>query len=198
MKIVGFKSDKSSELAKQLLSEAKKNEPFITKDIEIIKSLIGAKTVGLENKFKTKESLVRKLTDKSGSTKIPVQKIARRINDVLRYTYLLAEDEYADKLQTVQTVFEERDYIIRKIFNAWELEQTELDTGYRGVNITIISSQGQIFELQLHTEASFKLKTETHSIYEEFRNPRTSEKRKTEIAGILKNKAKNLRRPKGI
>jgi hypothetical protein len=64
MKIVDFKKDRVSELAEQLLSKAKENEPSITEDIEIIALTIGAKLIGLENKFKTKKSLLRKLTDK--------------------------------------------------------------------------------------------------------------------------------------
>jgi negative regulator of replication initiation len=198
MKIVDFKKDRVSELAEQLLSKAKENEASITEDIEIIALTIGAKLIGLENKFKTKKSLLRKLTDKNAATKIPIQKIAKRINDVLRYTYLLEEDEYADKLQAVQVFLEAKDYVVRKILNAWEFEQTVSDTGYRGVNMTVISSQHQVFELQLHTKASFRLKTENHGLYEEFRNPQTSEKRKIEIAEIIKEKAGKLKRPRGI
>jgi hypothetical protein len=64
--------------------------------------------------------------------------------------------------------------------------------------MTVISSQHQVFELQLHTKASFRLKTENHGLYEEFRNPQTSEKRKIEIAEIIKEKAGKLKRPRGI
>lgn len=189
---------KASELAKQLIENAKQNEPIITDDVLRIALLTELKVIGRENKFKSEKSLVRKLIDKSTFTRIPLPKVAKRINDTLRYTYLVSENNYAAALESVQYHFEKSGYVISKIFNAWELEQTPEDSGYRGVNITVISSQKQKFELQLHTEASFALKTETHGLYDEFRNPNTSETRKAEISDIVKEKAKTLKRPKGI
>jgi hypothetical protein len=68
---------------------------------------------------------------------------------------------------------------------------------YRGINITIISSQKQMFELQLHTRDSFRVKTETHGLYDEQRNPKTSDDRKREINKIVKELSKQIKQPKG-
>ena len=99
---------------------------------------------------------------------------------------------------SVQTYFQEKGYQISKIFNGWMLAGTLRDIGYRGINLTIISSRKQKFELQLHTKESFRLKTETHGLYEEFRSPNTSKQRKTEIIAEMIEQAKLLKRPKGI
>lgn len=197
--ILEFKANlKSNRLAQALLAKAKKHEPNITKDLRRIAALSNAEMIGLEDRFKSKESLVRKLHDKSASTKIPIEKIAKRNNDTLRYTFLFSDDNYAQGLASVKKHFEKENYQIAKIFNAWELEGTAADTGYRGLNLTIISSQKQKFELQLHTLESFKLKGETHGLYEEFRNPKTSEARKVEITNFNLKKVLKLKRPKGF
>jgi len=197
--VIDFKQNqKAIKIADKLLAEAKANEPKITTDLRRIAALSGAKMIGLEDRFKSKESLVRKLQDKADYTKIPIEKLAKRNNDTLRYTYLFSENDYVQRLAPIQAYFEKEDYQIVKIFNAWELAGTAADTGYRGINMTIISSQKQKFELQLHTMKSFKLKNETHGLYEEFRNPQTSEARKIEITDIILTKVRQLKRPKGL
>ena len=197
--ILNFKNAKKAvRLAQELLAQAKENEPAITKDLKAFATIINAEIVGLKNKFKSKESLTGKLKNKSDYTKRPIEKIAKRINDTLRYTYLIPEINYAKALTMLLEVLKSYGYRITKIFNAWELEKTAEDTGYRGINITIISSHNQIFELQLHTEASFNLKNETHILYEEFRNQATSLQRKAGIVDLMLEKARNLKRPDGV
>lgn len=170
----------------------------MTKDVEEIASVLRAKVVGLENKFKTENSLARKLSDYSKEKNLSHTIIAKRTNDVLRFTYLFRQNKYAQGLNFVQNYFQEKGYKIGKIFNGWTIEGTNRDLGYRGINLTIISSQGQKFELQLHTKESFRLKTETHGLYEEFRSLNTSKPRKSEILKEMIEQAKLLKRPKGI
>ena len=189
---------KSVKLARQLLAEAGMSEPQITDDVGEIASILKAEIVGLENKFKTENSLARKLSDYAQEKNLPIKIVAKRTNDVLRYTYLFPKNRYAEGLNSVQIYFQEKGYQIIKIFNGWMLAGTLRDIGYRGINLTIISSRKQKFELQLHTKESFRLKTETHGLYEEFRSPNTSKQRKTEIIAEMIERAKLLKNPKGI
>jgi hypothetical protein len=197
MKILKFKNQ-TSEIAHQLLLESKQNEPQITQDVKEIAVFCGVKVVGLRKKFKTVESLTRKLKDRTGNRKKTMEKVSIKINDVLRYTFLASVKNYAIVLQELQICFQSRGYEIAKIFNAWDYDNTKKDTGYRGINLTIISSKNQKFELQLHTKASFKLKTETHKLYQEHRNSATSIERKVEINFLMKTKAAKLTRPQGV
>lgn len=189
---------KARQLAQDLLESAKRNEPSITRDLRRIADLHQAQTVGLKNKFKSEESLSRKLLDYSQTRDLSISAIAKRNNDTLRYTFLLPNDKYADGVEKIVEELKKRDYRIGKIFNAWKSEGEENDTGYRGINMTVISSQKQKFELQLHTRASFDLKKETHGLYEELRNPQTSAARKRKIIDLMIKKAAKLKRPKGM
>ena len=60
---------KARHLAKELLKQAKENEPTITADLQSITRKISAEMAGLENKFKTEMSLTRKLLLLAGKDK---------------------------------------------------------------------------------------------------------------------------------
>ena len=200
VKILKFQNkSKVSEIAQQLLAEARKNEPLITKNLKSIASSNGAKLVGLKDKFKTEQSLTRKLSD-SIETREPLslERQAKKIDDALRYTMILLDDNYQKGYQSILSKLEGEEFKVVNIWNAWDMEDKHTDTGYRGINVTIISSQNQQFELQFHTEKSFRVKTETHNLYEERRNPQITEKRFVELKKIGTENAKKITRPRGI
>lgn len=200
VKILKFQNKtKASELAKQLLSEAQTNEPKITKSLQAIAKLNQAEMVGLNDKFKSEMSLARKLSDDAQRAEdSSIENQAKQIDDVLRYTMIFSEGDYENGYQSVLSELQGKGFDIRKVWNAWAMEDTPEDTGYRGINATIISSQNQQFELQFHTEKSFRVKTETHNLYEERRNPQISEKRFVELKKIGTENAKKITRPRGI
>jgi len=193
-------------LAELLIARAKENETQITVYLQGIAAAVSAEMVGLENKIKTEESLTRKLTlladkDKSSQTdKQKLGKFARRNNDALRYTFVFQSEKYAQGLQETIEQLKKAGFEIlsNRIWNAWENAETPGDTGYRGVNITIISSQKQRFELQFHTAESFRLKTETHHLYKELSSLKTFDKRREEIIKEMLRLARQIKRPKEI
>ncbi len=199
MNIVDFTPNpKSLKLAQELLAEVRKNEPEITRDVEEIAAVLKAKIVGLENKFKTENSLARKLSHYSITRNISLEKVATRINDVLRYTLLFSLENYRQDYDSALILLVENGYEVQRIWNAWDNEGKPKDAGYRGINATIISSKNQKFEIQFHTEEGFRIKTETHGLYEERRNPHISKERDTDILQIMQELAKKIERPKGI
>lgn len=194
------KRRKARLLAERLLHEAVENEPSITKDLMRVAKSNDVLLDGLRNKFKSRDSLTRKLADESIKRRIPIEKTAKRNNDTLRYTFILKEKNYGKVFSDTLSELIKSGYEIpkKRIWNAWNLQGLVTDTGYRGINITVISSQKQKFEIQFHTEASFRLKTKTHDLYREFRNPKTSATRKIEITKTMLELAENIKRPKGI
>ena len=167
---------------------------------------VSAAIIGLENKFKTEESLSRKLlllvkkNNSNQSARQKLEKFARRNNDTLRYTFILPADQYAEGFHKAIEKLEQNGFIIpqNRIWNAWKNAGTARDTGYRGINITVISSQNQRFELQFHTAESFRLKTETHHLYEELRNLKTFDVQREKIIKEILKSAKQVERPKEI
>lgn len=187
-------------LAQELLAQAQKNEPKITANLQNIAEKVSAEIVGLENKFKMEKSLVQKLVSMTGGDFQKLQRKAKSLNDVLRYTFILPFEVYAETYYRTLKLFSELDYYIpeHRIWNAWETIGEKFDRGYRGINITVISSQKQKFELQFHTEDSFRLKTKTHPLYKEMKRKEISEKRQDELIFEVKEMAKVVKRPQGV
>ncbi|MEZ5424661.1 MAG: hypothetical protein R2747_00225 [Pyrinomonadaceae bacterium] len=133
-------------LARKLLSQAKKNEPDITADLREIATEISAELAGLENRFKTEISLVRKLTDRTEFNLESVHRVAEKINDVLRFTFILLFETYSLNFQQAIELLQKEGYRIpqKRIWNAWRTAGKRFDKGYRGINVTVISSQNQI------------------------------------------------------
>lgn len=190
---------KARRLAKELLKQAKENEPQITIDLQTIAKEIAAEMVGLENKFKAEMSLVRKISDTAKASSQELWQAADRINDALRYSFIFPTEHYTEGLSQTIGHLRKADYQIPedKIWNAWRFIGSKQDRGYRGINITLISSQKQRFELQFHTEASFDLKTETHDLYKEARLMGTLPERRREIKEFVLKKAESVEIPKG-
>lgn len=201
--------------ARHLLAKAHKHEPKITADLQIIASELSAEIAGLENKFKTIESLTEKIIKlfsqsfsyfllQGYTTESALEESFSRTldksNDILRYTFIFPNESYIFGYKISLTKLGEFGYKVPKdkIWNAWKNIGTIFDKGYRGINITIISSEKQKFELQFHTEESFHLKTRTHKLYKERSLAKTSDERKSEITRILLELAKDIPMPQGV
>jgi hypothetical protein len=201
--------------AQHLLTDAREHEPQITADLHEIASELSCKIIGLEHKFKTSESLVEKITDKTiiGIKVLLAQGLTQNeavqeslnfqsetINDVLRYAFIFPTEKYVFGCQQAISLLNTLGYEFfeNKVWNAWKNIGTFFDKGYRGINTTFISSQKQKFELQFHTEESFGLKIKTHKLYKELSRRKTSRNRRAEITKIMIESAKDVSVPQGV
>lgn len=206
---------KTAQYAKSLLTQVVKNEPLITEDLQKIASEVAAEMVGLEHKFKTEESLTEKLVYKSQadladliangiSENDAIEESLRvqvaEMNDVLRYTFMFPTVKYIFGFRQTLILLANFKYEVPKerIWNAWKNIGTHFDRGYRGINITIISSHSQIFELQFHTEESFLLKKQMHYLYKKTRSSTVSWAEKKQFFQKLVEMAKEVEKPKGV
>lgn len=173
------------------------NEPQITKDLKEISEVTNTKLVGLKFRFKTKESYLRKVnTDSLGSFDVEmIDKTINNTNDVIRYTYQAGGGVLVDKYNSITKELDKKNYKMLKAKNFWLNKRSS----YKGVNCTFTSPTGQNFEIQFHTPESFELKNgRLHELYEEFRLPGTSKKRKQEIEMQMFDISKKLKEPTGI
>ena len=189
----------------ELLEIASKNEPHITEDLMVIAKENTSALVGLENRFKSENSLYRKLNDRLSIQDFSsfrfaevLDDFAKNINDILRYTMDFKFESYtSDCLKTLQ-MLEEKNYQIKKIWNAWLTFQTRLDLGYRGVNTTLINPRRQIFELQFHTSESYTAKEANHFLYEQMRLQTTNKESRKRLRQTQIENVANLKFPQNI
>jgi hypothetical protein len=129
---------------------------------------------GLEFKFKSPESLMRKLKlrlrgllerNKLHPLYIPrVSDIAHEVDDVLRYTVVTEKDAYAPTVQEFSRALVSELRCNVKNINFWQPGST-----YFGVN-AYVSMENFTFEIQFHTPESWRVKEkEAHELYRAFR-----------------------------
>lgn len=142
-------------------NKALQNEPEVTKHIKSVAKQSGMNTEGLEYRLKEKDSYLRKIRGKykPGGNEYEVK-------DIIRYTYTAPADEMAAKALNSIELNRNLGYNTIEIKNSWLNDKDP----YNGVNTTLISPNGQKFELQYHTPESFKLKNgDMHKLYEKAR-----------------------------
>ena len=180
-------------LAEDLREQAVKVEPVITADLQRVTNTVRAGLAGLENRFKSLDSLIRKIMTGAQAVNTTPGAVAERINDALRYTIILSPKSFGRQYAQITQLLDTADYRILKVKNTWAPGSL-----YKGVN-TIVEKAGQRFELQYHTHESFELKNGVlHELYEEFRLPSTSADRRQELEKEMARLSSRLRAPKGI
>jgi hypothetical protein len=126
--------------------------------------------VGFENRLKGKDRLAEKVTKAvDEQPDLSYDDAFGVVKDAIRYTFQYPDERYtagvwADIERLMEVGFERVD---RR--NTWESET------YKGINSRWrVPENGQVFEVQFHTEASFEAKQETHAAYERLRDPATA------------------------
>jgi hypothetical protein len=159
-----------------LLKSAVDVEKVITPFLEGVVSSCQGKLVGLKYRFKTRESLDRKVRGDIESKKrqmvrggsnahIDICSVIFAIGDTLRYTMLIPDENYCSTVLQVREKLSALGYPGIKFKNYWEKGDM-----YQGINdMYKCTGNNFVFELQFHTQASWDLKAESHIIYEKFR-----------------------------
>ncbi|AZR60628.1 hypothetical protein ELB75_11835 [Eikenella corrodens] len=176
-----------------LLKRAAAIEPIITGDLQRMAAAVQARMAGLDYRFKGRESLIRKIESKTWRRDVTPARAAANITDVLRYTVLLDGESFVSQYWQLQEKLAASGYQTNKVSNTWRKNAV-----YKGINTTIIKN-GQVFELQFHTEQSFNLKNnELHKLYEEAREISTSTERRAELQRQMVELSRQIPTPPGI
>ncbi|QLE72848.1 hypothetical protein FGW37_15755 [Streptomyces rectiverticillatus] len=123
----------------------------------------GSKLEGLEYSLKAPDSFRRKAAAAWENDGDSVEKTAKKVNDLNRYTLTFEPDAYTEGVSRTYERLREAGYepIPGKEKNTWE------DPVYKGINTSWQHTESEEkFELQFHTPDSFKAKMENHELYE--------------------------------
>jgi hypothetical protein len=162
-------------LADDLMKRAATHEPEVSTILQSVAASLGGKMAGFEHRLKKKDSTIRKI--RTALAKDPAGGLSKVvIDDALRYT-LEVEDtppgNHATAIRAAFAALEKAGHKVIKVKNYWPRGDN-----YSGVNAVIEAPDGLPWELQFHTAASFKVKTDTHELYEEMREDSTPVARK--------------------
>jgi hypothetical protein len=132
---------------------------------------------GLEHRLKGKDRLTEKVTKMVNELGHSVDGALSLVKDAIRYTFCYSEDRYASGVSADWERMERAGFQPVERENSWENEQ------YKGINSRWrVPENGQLFEVQFHTQASLDAKEETHWAYEKLRvgAPTRAEQRELE------------------
>ncbi|MGL4283098.1 MAG: hypothetical protein ACRCSI_05580, partial [Eubacterium aggregans] len=134
-------------------------EPAVTKNIKQITEDAGGENAGLEYRLKSPSSIYEKMYDREEMVDID------EIKDIIRYTEIFSADTLAQGTADSLKAYEALGYTIIKVKNTFVDE----NASYKGINTAMEMPNGQVFEIQFHTPASYEVKEESHKLYEEYR-----------------------------
>ena len=157
------------------LTRISKAAPEVTTAMEAIAdSVPGAKLFGLEHCIKGPERYKEKVAeDLRAMPDRSAGEIIDGIPDAVRYTYQFSADRYAAGYRELCERASDAGNEMTASRNFWA------STQYKGINTRWSTSDGQLFEVQVHTPESFEAKELTHGAYERMRNigPESSERK---------------------
>jgi hypothetical protein len=122
----------------------------------------------LKDPDRYKEKFAKLAIDEPGAE---VANITAKINDGVRYTYTFEDKDYASGVQQLCGVLANARFELYERKNAWVDESK----AYQGINSSWMDPEGgQLFEVQMHTPASWRAKQESHRAYEIAEAPSSS------------------------
>lgn len=191
----------ANEKAKQLIANAELEKELVQGDLLNLAKETGGKMEGLDFAIKGEESLTRKINDRTQDRHIEkigiekaINKVASKMNDVLRFTITFEPKVYVENYFKIVKELEIKGYKKTKAFNAW----FQGDGSYKGLNVTFETPTGQQFELQFHTNETFRVKSETHDLYEASRAADATAELKAINNAKQAEAYKNIETPKNI
>jgi hypothetical protein len=189
---------KADAAATDLCSRAQKGEPEVTAVLKKIAAAHHGTLAGLEHRLKTKDSLARKLVKNTntrmakerGSLDATLGAECQNVTDALRYTLVLPP-KYYDKDAIKAVLKKHFGETAAHDFDAWAPSSTT----YKGYHVLYRSKTGVVFEVQLHTDETFKIKQDIHEQYEEAREEATSPERAAALKNYMSAKWANVQNP---
>jgi len=169
-------------LLDSLMASAVQEEPAVTRLLKQLEQEFDGELSGLEHKFKSRESLfrkIRKMVDKKRveflnagkDDEVDISSVVWSTTDALRYTVLLPTEKYTAAVKAATKRFKEKQMEPNELKNFWPGGDN-----YQGINDvfrlkTASAPSGyMLFEIQFHTPESFKSKMDSHRFYETFRS----------------------------
>jgi len=134
------------------------NEKIITPILEGLQTS-DIRLINLEFKFKSKESLLRKMRVNGFFNVLDIW-------DALRYTYIVPSHNFSKNVENILETFAENNIIMNK---EWSNNYFCPGNSYKGFNGLFTFNGTQQMEVQIHTPESHAAKTIGHTKYEEIR-----------------------------
>lgn len=183
-----IKTVKNKHIARVLTEykELVSKEPEYSKQMVDIAKQTDSVLIGYEHRLKTLDSLTDKL-NRPGTDASTYE-----LTDTVRYTF---EANDAETVTRIMDKLVESGYTVDKFKNTWLLPESV----YRGINVKLVSSSGDVIEVQFHTIDDLVIKEYNHAnYYEKQRKLPEGTEEYTKYDVLQKEQTKTLKTPNGF
>ena len=167
------KEEKNEELDNAVLyieSRARVYGNIITSDLLGLQEGNISYFVELEHRFKTRERIKEKILQKMIVDNSSMREAINGIYDALRYTIVITDELYIEKVLEYLNKIEQLGYQIIRFRNSWGNEY------YQGINVSFVDPDGFKFEVQFHTPNSYSIKEgKLRDVYNIIRDPNSKD-----------------------
>ena len=119
---------------------------------------------GFDRRLKGRDRIEEKVDHDMQKRGVTVDEAFTSVKDAIRYTFSYPDDRYARGVVADCGRLKGAGFELEDFRNSWTQEE------YKGINSRWrVPENGQLFEVQFHTQASFEAKEETHAAYERLR-----------------------------
>ncbi|MGF6971960.1 glutaredoxin-related protein [Paraburkholderia sp. JPY465] len=158
--------------AQALHERARQAEPQIT---PLLKDILGHGGVpgreggrphlaGEQKKLKSPGSLQDKLAELiGGMPPLDLAQASARVNDALRYSVVLSPDTFMADYRRILLQLEGKAHALMRCHNHFSRERSP----FRAVSVTLEDPEGFPWEIQFHTEHTFRCKEHYHHLYKQ-------------------------------
>lgn len=185
---------------KHILKKATDTEPKITADL---KSIGGIKLIGLDYRLKAEKSAVEKVKRERIEKKEELKgvsdaEIMDNMWDLVRYTQEVDKDTFVEQANKTLDTLKKKGYKVFQLKNFWRSEVNKGTNPYRGINVKLLSPDGQKVELQFNTKNNMDVKEKMHQIYNKQRELDSDSKEWKDLNAESLKLTKLFDNPKGI
>lgn len=161
----------AEENTKNVYDRAKLIEPTISEDLKNILEPGISEFKSFDHRIKEYDSLKRKIIADSKKYEGSYFRAASRIFDSIRYTIVIPDDIYVEKVDSYLKEIEDLGYYVVDFKNNWGSDACQ------GYNVRLHSKTARdIFEIQFHTPFGYQIKEGfTRDLYEIARDERTDD-----------------------
>jgi len=150
------------------------------------------KEFALKDPDRFKEKFAKLIRDRPGADP---SELVQRINDGVRYTFIYEDSHYSSGVMEISDVTAAAGYELYERKNAW-VDETK---AYQGVNSTWRDqSHDVLFEVQVHTPASWQAKQASHHAYEVGESPSSTQEQRVDTARLQKEIFSKVPIPPGV
>jgi hypothetical protein len=176
-----------------LMSEALQMEAQVTPVLAELLAPAGGGLSHYKDCFKSKQALAEKLKRLCEKDDVDEEQAAAQINDALRYYAVLPAQGFGQQVRSVV------DGLATQGFQCVKWTNTFVPGArYKAINAAFQTAEGGVFELQFHTDASFKARRTGHRRYKESQRLEEGAPRRIQIEQALLDLASGVEAPQGL